>query len=208
MPTQSFDRRTWAVAAAASICFALALWLGGPGNRVDERLLVWLSGERALHPWLTGFGIGLTQLGCAPAVLLMAAAAALLLVVADRWRPALSLMAVVLGGRAIVELLKLAIHRPRPLLLPYPVPIASLSFPSAHSANSMITFLALALIVAPARIRTQAVAAALAASVAVGMTRPLLGVHWPSDVIGGWSFGIAWVAATMVLVRRLGGTAE
>jgi len=208
MRTEIDQRRSWAISASAFACFVLAEWFGGPGNRADEKLLVWFANERALHPWLTGMGIGLTQLGSAPALLLAAAAAAALLALADRWRTALSLMAVVLGGRAIVELLKLAIHRPRPLLLPYPVPIASLSFPSAHSANSMITFLALALIVAPARIRTQAVVAALAASVAVGCTRPLLGVHWPSDVIGGWSFGIAWVAAAMVLVRRLGSAAE
>lgn len=66
----------------------------------------------------------------------------------------------------------------------------------------MITFLALALIVAPAKTRAVAIAAAVAASTLIGATRPLLGVHWPSDVIGGWAFGVAWVVAGVALSRR------
>ena len=77
-----------------------------------------------------------------------------------------------------------------------------MSFPSGHAANSMITFLALALILAPARYRAAAIAAATAASVLIGSTRPLLGVHWPSDVVGGWAFGIAWVVIGVELSRR------
>ena len=66
----------------------------------------------------------------------------------------------------------------------------------------MITFLALALVVTPAKYRSAAITAAIAASVLIGSTRPLLGVHWPSDVIGGWAFGIAWVVALVELSRR------
>ena len=81
--------------------------------------------------------------------------------------------------------------------------VVSLSFPSAHAANSMIAWLGLALIAAPPRLRPAAVAAALALALLVGLTRLVLAVHWPSDVIGGWAFGAAW---TLLLLRLLEGT--
>ncbi len=60
----------------------------------------------------------------------------------------------------------------------------------------MAVFLAIALIAAPAPYRRHAVIAAVMMSLAVGSTRPYLGVHWPSDVIGGWTLGLiaVWIA--------------
>ena len=79
-----------------------------------------------------------------------------------------------------------------------------MAFPSAHAANSMVAWLGLALIAAPPKARPAAVAAALALALTVGLTRLVLAVHWPSDVIGGWSFGAAW---TLVVLRRCAGMA-
>ncbi len=116
--------------------------------------------------------------------------------------------AIVIGGRIAIEVLKLAIDRPRPAFGPHPVEVHSLSFPSGHAGNSMITFLAIAMIAIPERWRGRAVAIALSSSIAVGLTRPFLGVHWPSDVIGGWVLGIGWVVALAALSRRWRGTVE
>ena len=124
------------------------------------------------------------------------------LAMARKWRAALLLGLVVLSGRIAVETLKILIDRPRPDFGPYPVTVSSLSFPSGHAANSMMTFLAMALILTPERSRRSAVAAAVVASIVIGSTRPFLGVHWTSDVIGGWAFGIAWVVAGTELGRR------
>jgi undecaprenyl-diphosphatase len=55
----------------------------------------------------------------------------------------------------------------------------------------MAVFLSIALIAVPRAQRFSAVVMAVIASLLVGSTRPYLGVHWPSDVIGGWSLGIA-----------------
>jgi undecaprenyl-diphosphatase len=48
-----------------------------------------------------------------------------------------------------------------------------------------------------------AVAAAVFISLLVGVSRVMLGVHWPSDVIGGWSFGMLWVLLTLRISERL-----
>lgn len=105
-----------------------------------------------------------------------------------------------------VELTKLVVERSRPDVIPYTVSVTSFSFPSGHAANSMITFLSLAFILTPQEYRRRSVMGAVAASVVVGATRPMLGVHWPSDVMAGWAFGILWVTICLALVSRRGET--
>jgi undecaprenyl-diphosphatase len=143
----------------------------------------------------------LTLLGQWESVVLISVIAAAWLLYRRKVRSALLLLAVTLLGRALVELQKVGVHRQRPEL-EHLVEVRSLSFPSAHSANSMILLLSLALIAAPTGHRRWAVLAALAGTFLVGITRPILGVHWPSDVIGGWSFGAAWVLAMLAVAER------
>ena len=193
---------SWAVTVAALLLFAVAGLVGGPDNMRDVAAIHSLAAERAAHIGLTGQAIVVTHVGGAPMLIAILAVAVAWLAYVRRWRRAISLAAIVLGGRVAVELLKLAIQRPRPFFSPYPVEIASLSFPSAHAANTMITFLALALLIARPRFRLVAIAAAAAISILIGVTRPLLGVHWPSDVVGGWAFGTAWVMIGFELSRR------
>jgi undecaprenyl-diphosphatase len=119
-------------------------------------------------------------------------------------RSAFLLLATTLAGRLLVDLEKLDIGRLRPQSEVHRVLVGDLSFPSGHAGNSMIVFLSLAMLVAPRRFRQFAVAAALVGTAAVGITRPMLGVHWPSDVVGGWSFGAAWVLLMLGLAERLG----
>ena len=114
----------------------------------------------------------------------------------DHWRGAL-LGATVVGSRIAVDGLKLMIDRTRPTFDLHPVATHSSSFPSGHSGNTMAVFLAVALIAVPRAYRLPAVVIALVGSVIIGATRPYLGVHWPSDVVGGWALGaglaiIAW----------------
>jgi len=199
---------SWTLLVVALLLFVVAGLVGGPDNMREVAAIHSLEAERAARIGLTGQAVLLTQLGGAPMLIAILAVAVAWLAYVRRWRRAISLAAIVLGGRVAVELLKLAIQRPRPFFSPYPVEIASLSFPSGHAANTMITFLALALIAAPAKVRAVAIAAAAATSVLIGVTRPLLGVHWPSDVVGGWAFGIAWVVVGVELSRRWRDAAE
>ncbi|MBV9527221.1 phosphatase PAP2 family protein, partial [Sphingomonas sp.] len=117
---------------------------------------------------------------------------------------ALSLTFVLLAGRSLVEVQKYGVERVRPGLEPHLVPVKTFSFVSGHAGNSMVVFLALALALAPeGRWRVASVAAALAGSLVIGLSRVMLGVHWPSDVIGGWAFGALWVLLALKPVERL-----
>jgi undecaprenyl-diphosphatase len=183
--------------AAAIGVFLFLEWIGGSTYPLDVAAIREGALWRALHPQAEGLIILYTHLGSAPALLSMAALGAGWLWWRRERARAAALLGAVLGTRMGVEILKLVVDRARPSLDPHPVVVHSQSFPSGHASNSMATFLALALFVAPPSWRKPAVAAAVTASLVMGATRPLLGVHWPSDVLGGWIFGasvtlLAW----------------
>lgn len=177
--------------------------IGGPLNAVDGAAINQLFAERLAHPSLGYGAIRITEAGSASATVTFTLLGAALLAWRGRLFGAAALVAIVLGGRLMVEVLKQLIARPRPEADLHAVAIQSLSFPSGHAANSMITFVAIALFCTPYPHRKGALTLAILASVAVGATRPLLGVHWPSDVLAGWIFGAAW---TVGWWRILGGS--
>ena len=156
----------------------------------------------AHRPALRDAALIVTLFGNWQAVILLSLIAAVWLLYRKKVRSALLLLSVTLLGRGLVEMQKFGINRLRPDELEHLVPVKSLSFPSAHAANSMILLLSLATIAAPRDQRWWAVPAALAGTFLVGISRPLLGVHWPSDVVGGWAFGAAWVLVMLALAER------
>ncbi len=144
----------------------------------------------------------LTELGGGPVLLPLAAAGAVLLLVRRRWKGAILLLFIVLSGRLIVDLLKAQTARLRPDAHEHLVPVQSLAFPSAHAANATLTFLSLAFLLTSVYPRRAfALWAAVWLALLVGATRVVLGVHWPSDVIGGWAFGLFWA---LLLLRVAG----
>ena len=183
---------------AAVGLFAVMLWValamfGGPLNRMDTAAIDVLAAERATFPFLTHSAIWISLAGSAPVTIGLSLLGAALLGWRGKVSHAAPLLVIVLGGRLMIELLKQSIGRPRPDLDLHAATIDSLSFPSGHAANSMITFMMVALACIHERHRRAAVTIAIAASLLVGTTRPVLGVHWPSDVLGGWIFGLLWV---------------
>ena len=177
----------------------LAMMLGGTGPADRSLLELLFSGDR---PALRSVAVAVTAFGNAQVLVPVTVIAALWLLYGRRTRTTLLLLATVFIGRALVELQKWGIGRLRPEDRAHLVPVHSLSFPSGHAANSMILFLAAALLVAPKQHRRAAVLAALAGTFALGITRPMLGVHWPSDVIGGWAFGALWVLVVLWFAGR------
>jgi membrane-associated phospholipid phosphatase len=188
-------------AALLALLFILAALAGGPANGLEIALMEQLAALRASWPQLTRTAAIITQFGGAPITLGVAAAASLWLLLQRAPGRAFLLASSVVAERLLVDGLKEWIGRPRPPLdiLPH-----SMAFPSGHSANSMTAFVATALFACPPAYRRVAVTAALLLSLIVGLTRIALGVHWPSDVIGGWAFGLLAVTMALVAGQRSG----
>ena len=115
-------------------------------------------------------------------------------------REALWLILTIGSGRLAIESMKLAFQEPRPPEDGRLAIVTSWSFPSSHSAGSMLTFLAFAML-AGTHQRTIA-ALAVAAACLVGRSRMALGVHWPSDVAAGLGLGMLWAGAAQVWLLK------
>jgi len=117
---------------------------------------------------------------------------------------ALALTLIILVGRGLSEVQKYWIARVRPDAEPHLVMVKTSSFPSGHATSSMIFYLTIALaLTRNSRWHRVAAAGAVLLAVLIGTSRVMLGVHWPSDVIGGWAFGMLWVMLTLRLAERL-----
>jgi undecaprenyl-diphosphatase len=101
-----------------------------------------------------------------------------------------------LGGGIVDSLVKIAVNRPRPIV-DHPVATAlGKSFPSGHAMSSVVTYGALLLVflpLVPAARRHLTVVLVTVLVLAIGLSRLFLGVHFVSDVIGGWALGLAWL---------------
>lgn len=111
------------------------------------------------------------------------------------------------GGIALSAALKSLFERQRPDLIPHDMALYTSSFPSQHSMMAAVVYLTLAALLAriqPSRaLRVYLLLLAVVLAVAVGLSRIYLGVHWPSDVLAGWSAGAAWATFCWLIARRL-----
>jgi undecaprenyl-diphosphatase len=191
-------RRSIAVVALACIWVAMLLLGRGSLDRTIYQAL-YAGG----HPALVTIARIFTALG-EPTVLIGAGfLIALWLWWRGRGRFASMLLLVILVGRGVTEVEKLAVARPRPELEPHLSVVKTWSFPSGHATSSMIFYLTLALaLAAGTRWQRPAALAAVLLSLLIGLSRVMLGVHWPSDVVGGWAFGMLWVLVTLKPAER------
>lgn len=160
-------------------------------------------GELRGPAWMEGAIRDLTALGGAPVLGLLTAITFGYLWLKRRRTSAVLALAAVLGGTLLYTLLKQGFVRVRPVEVPALVVEGSPSFPSGHSAMAAIVYLSLAVVLArrERRVRVQSyiVAVGLLVTFLVGVTRIALGVHYPSDVLAGWSVGLAWAALFWLL---------
>jgi undecaprenyl-diphosphatase len=153
--------------------------------------------------WLTEVMRDITALGGVTLLTIIVVLSVILLLLHQKRREALVLAGVVIAAQLSSNLFKLFYARVRPSFAIYGDLPLSNSFPSGHSTTSAATYFLLAVIVArfevsPA-VKTVIFVLAGLLTIAVGISRVYLGVHWPSDVLGGWTLG----AAAALLARQL-----
>jgi undecaprenyl-diphosphatase len=102
------------------------------------------------------------------------------------------------------SIIKNAYGRARPDLVPHLDLVNNLSYPSGHASNAAAFFIVAALVF-PATNRGLWLMVAIFAALLIGLSRPMLGVHWPTDVIGGWLLGLGFALVGAALVERFEG---
>src|SRR5262249_7247677 len=124
-----------------------------------------------------------------------------------RLAAALILVLASLLSMVFVEVAKELVRRPRPqqVVGTWDPSRPSFAYPSGHAFNSTAVYVMVALLIGGRRGR-MAVAVAVTVAVLVGLTRLYLGVHWLTDVLGGWAGGAGWALLWVWLERRLTGT--
>jgi undecaprenyl-diphosphatase len=176
---------------------------------VDRPVLMWLAAHRS--PALTRVQVGFADLGGDWVLAVVLAVVAVLVGIRLRsWRPVL-LVAIGAGGiQLLVYVVKALVGRSRPDPTQRLVDTRGFSFPSGHSASAVVFVGVLAwlvyMVTARSWVRVTAWVAAAVLTLAVGVSRAYLGVHYPSDVVGGWILGATWLTAVAVAARAIQAT--
>ncbi|WP_117215752.1 phosphatase PAP2 family protein [Allorhizocola rhizosphaerae] len=171
---------------------------------VDRPVVQWLAERRM--PGLTSVQVAITDMGGILTMsILLLLTVTLVSFRARRWQPLLLTVVAVGGIQLLVYTIKVLIARDRPNPAGQLVAVGGFSFPSGHAAGSLVGFAMIAWLICTLTDRRNVWATAwltaLLMAVAVGASRVYLGVHYPSDVLGGWVLGMTWLATVAVAVR-------
>jgi len=157
--------------------------------------------------WVEELGRDFTALGGVGVLTLLTVAVVGLLVLQGNGRTAAFVVVAIVGGVLFSTVLKMFFDRPRPDLVPHDSEVYTASFPSGHSMLSAIVYLTLGALLAQVqtskRVKAYLLIVALMLTFLVGISRVYVGVHWPTDVLAGWTAGAAWATCCLVVWRWL-----
>ena len=194
----------------------LLLWLWseigeGELRHFDEAILLGFRqsghvGQMIGPVWLKQTMLDFTSLGSSTILSLVILGATAFALTKGAYRIAFLAAGAPISGAILVALLKVQFGRARPTLVDPMMIESSSSFPSGHTANSAIVYLTIAVLLMRVEKKPETRAFILLVAVAittlVGISRVALGVHWPSDVLGGWLFGTAWACLWALVIRH------
>ncbi len=197
---------TWGFIALADVV------LEGRTQSFDESILRALRRPNSpaipIGPdWMAEVGRDLTAVG-GVAVLILATLAVAGFLLLDRKYAAMGfVLAAVASGLILSSLLKASFARPRPEVVPHLSQVYTSSFPSGHSMMSAIVYLTLGALLARMVVRRSlkvyCLAVAFILTGLVGCSRVYMGVHYPTDVLAGWTAGLVWATLCWLVARKL-----
>ncbi len=199
-----------------ALCAFVFLRLGseireGDTHAFDTGVLLALRTGYPAHPvgpqWLEASMIDVTALGGGTVLTLVSLGVIGFLLAGGRWARAGFVAVAVVGSVLLNFLLKFEYARPRPELVAHLVDVTSTSFPSGHAMNSTAVYLTLGVLLARSvqqrRLKLYLVGIAALLALLIGASRVYLGVHYPTDVLAGWTAGAAWAALCWLVAERL-----
>ncbi|HEY8750714.1 MAG TPA: phosphatase PAP2 family protein [Tepidisphaeraceae bacterium] len=178
----------------------------GHSEKFDMGLIRWFHAHRG-PPALRDAGRDLTALGGITVLTLVTSAVTGFLLISRKRGAAVLVAVAVLGGLGIGNLLKSGVHRDRPPREFQEAYVFTKSYPSGHSMLSAVTYLTIGALLAQVtrgrRLKIYIILVALLVTFLVGLSRVYLGVHYPTDVLAGWTAGLVWSIACLFVARTL-----
>jgi undecaprenyl-diphosphatase len=214
-----FDRRelNWLIIGLGA-CVLLWIFLSlageiaeGETQAFDIRILKALRSPddpaKPIGPaWLEGSLLDLTALGGTTVLGFVIFAVVGFLLLQTRYHTALFVAITSISGELVSAVLKQAFNRPRPTVVPHLRDVYTTSFPSGHAMESAIVYLTLGAIlmrVTESRLtKLYCLGMAVLLTLLVGISRVYLGVHYPTDVIGGWIIGFVWASICWLIAQH------
>jgi len=174
------------------------------GNMQWDVYLLRLA-ARHHRPRLTAAMKTITTFGSILIVSLMASVVVVVLLLARAWRQAMFVAVAVCSAVLLNLWLKVLFHRRPPNVVHPLLAPDKYSFPSGHTMSATALATALVIIAWPTRWRWVVTPLALAYAFLVGVSRVYLGMHFPSDVLGGWALSLALVTGMYLLLKAIVG---
>lgn len=173
----------------------------GGTHKFDEAVLLSMRNPADLSDpigpgWVEEIGRDFTALGGIAVLVMVVLATSGFLLLQRKNHAALWLLLSTGSGMLLSTVLKMGFDRPRPDLVPHGSIVYTASFPSGHSLMAAVVYLTIGTLLARVqprrRLKIYLLTVAILLTLMVGISRVYLGVHWPTDVLAGWTIGIAW----------------
>jgi undecaprenyl-diphosphatase len=208
-------------ALVAMLLIAMGVWafvkvattvMGGGSQAFDERILLAVrdphNPAETIGPhFLKSVALDITALGGVTVLVLVTLTVAGYLALEHKRHAMWLVLAASIGGQLMSTALKMSFDRPRPSVVPRLDEVMTTSFPSGHSLMSAVVYLTLGALltqfVKQRRARIFIFALACMLTFLVGLSRVFLGVHYPTDVLAGWTAGLVWALVCWLAARVL-----